>query len=165
LLDLDDQWDLEFGTSNVMLREISRMKEHTGRTQTKKAWLLDMYDMLLEKVEIVEEMPTQLHFSLYDPNDLKRQVEAILPHEEDVNHICHAILGNWDRFITTDKESILAHADRLKSVGIIATSPLKFLESQFMPLGVLLRTLHGPQTSVYDVAKWWIHQIRDVTEE
>jgi len=164
LLDLDDQWDLEFGTSAVMHHEISRMKEQTSHTEMKKTWLLDMYDMLTEKAEVVEETATQLSLPLYDPDGLKRKVGAILPDEEDVNHVCQAILGNWDRFITTDRKTVLAHTAKLKSVGITAASPLTFLESEFMPLPTLIRTLHGAQASPFEEAKRWLQQIRGLAE-
>src|SRR3990172_6605268 len=46
LLDLDDQWELELGTSKVTLQEISRFRAAGTRAHEKKTFLEDISDML-----------------------------------------------------------------------------------------------------------------------
>jgi len=158
LLDLDDQWDLEFGTSSVARQEIDAFPERSDHHSHKKASLLELYEQIKTKAVLAEMSPI--------PISLRTRIAAILPahkgKQADMVHICQAILGGWDRFITTDRDSILAYADELRDAGIIVASPLSFIESQFMPMDVLVRTLHGSWTSVDDVVQSWLGQIRDM---
>jgi hypothetical protein len=161
LLDHDDQWDLEFGTSSMMHQEIDGIPDRSSHHRRKKTWLLELYELIMTKSASVEMLPI--------PNSLRTSVTAILPthkgKEGDVVHICQAILGGWDRFITTDRDSILNHADELRDVGIIVASPLSFLENQFMQIDMLVRTLHGSWTSSDGIVQSWIDQIRNMIHE
>lgn len=78
--------------------------------------------------------------------------------------MCQAVLGGWDYFITTDFHSILARAEYLKPIGIIAISPRAFVEDNFMTLEQLVRTLHGSWKSLRDIEKSWIREIKASVE-
>lgn len=155
LLDLDDQWNLTFGTSPVMSREIAQTKERCDALIKKKGWLFDFFHMLEEKPKLVDR-------SLL-PRDLVSRLERIVPSHPgkagDVEHLAYAALGRWDAFITTDRRTILAHADELRKEGIEVASPLGLLERTFMPLDQLVRTLHGSWTTVAEVIEGWLAEI------
>jgi len=155
MLDLDDQWNLTFGTSPVMSREIARMRERCNALVKKKEWLLDFYNMLEEKPKVVAPR-------LF-PRDLISKLERLVPEhrgkDEDVEHLAYAILGRWDAFITTDKKTILAHREKFRKVGVEVASPLQFLKDAFMPLDQLVRTLHGSWTTLADVIDGWLREI------
>ena len=165
LLDLDDQWELEFGTSEVTLREISNFRAAGPQAHEKKAFLEDiseaLYDNYLDKCK-GESGPIA--------PDLNRQVCELLGHESDSMQICQAIQGRWEFFITTDFRTILVHDASLEELvfkthgyqaklwprgswepvveklGIKARSPLQFLEQYLLPLPTLIRTLYGSWT-------------------
>lgn len=155
LLDLDDQWNLTFGTSAVMNREIACIKERCGALIEKKTWLLEFCHMLEEKPKAVN--PGLL------PRDLISKFKRILPDhagkDEDIAHLIYAAVGHWDAFITTDRKTILSHSEELRQVGIEVASPLHFLEGAFMSLDQLVRTLHGSWTTVADVIDGWLVDI------
>jgi hypothetical protein len=165
LLDLDDQWELEFGTSEVTLQEIAKFRAAATHALEKKAFLEDISDTLytnyLEKCQI-ESGPIA-------PNLFQRARE-LLGHESDTMQICQAIQGGWEYFITTDFRTILLHQESLEELvlkthgyqgklwpqgawepvveilGIKARSPLQFLEHYLLPLPTLIRTLYGSWT-------------------
>lgn len=165
LLDLDDQWELEFGTSIETLREISRFRAADIRAQEKKAFLEDISDLLysnfLEKCR-AESGPIS--------PDLVQRVRNLIGQESDAMQISQAIQGGWEFFITTDFRTILIHQSSLEEVnfkthgyqrklwpqgewepvvetlGIKARSPLQFLEQYLLPLPTLIRTLYGSWT-------------------
>jgi len=155
MLDLDDQWNLTFGTSPVMILEIARMKERSNALDNKKDWLLNFYDMLGKKPKAVDPR-------LF-PRDLISKLNHFVPEhrgkDEDVEHLAYAVLGRWDAFITTDQKTILAHREKLLQVGIEVASPRNFIEDAFMPLDQLVRTLHGSWTTVADVIDGWLTEI------
>jgi hypothetical protein len=139
LLDLDDQWELEFGTANALKEEIERMAAISSIAEGKKSMMYDMYRLLIQNTHFVEPIPI--------PDYLYETVRRILPHKKgkdgDIKHICQALLGNWEFFLTTDFKSIINHTESLHSLGITVTSPLDFIENNFMTLEQLIRTLHG----------------------
>jgi len=165
LLDLDDQWELEFGTSNATLDEISRFQAIGTHAYEKKAFLEDIADTLysnfLKKCK-AESMPIV--------PDLLQRARKLLGDEGDAMQICQAVQGGWEFFITTDFRTILVHESSLEEIvfktceyqrklwpqgewepvveklGIKARSPLQFLEQYLLPLPVLIRTLHGSWT-------------------
>ncbi len=165
LLDLDDQWELEFGTSEVTLQEIARFRALGTQAQEKKAFLEDISDALyknfLEKCK-VESRPIT--------SDLFQRVRDLLDQENDSMQICQAIQGGWEFFITTDFRTILVHQSSLEELvfkthgyqgklwrqgtwepiveklGIKVRSPLQFLEQYLLPLPTLIRTLYGSWT-------------------
>jgi len=165
LLDLDDQWELEFGTSEATLDEISRFQVRGRNAYEKKAFLEDIADTLyfnfLAKPEIVS-MPIV-------PNLLQR-ARKLLGHEGDAMQICQAVQGGWEFFITTDFRTVLTHQSSIEGIvfrrrdyqgklwpqgewepvvgerGIKVRSPLQFLEQYLLPLPVLIRTLYGSWT-------------------
>jgi hypothetical protein len=49
LLDLDDQWELEFGTSQITMQEIGRCIPHNMHTREKKTFLEDMFENLYKQ--------------------------------------------------------------------------------------------------------------------
>jgi len=162
LLDLDDQWELEFGTSELTLWEISRFQAIAIDAHEKKVFLEDISDRLysnfLEKCK-VESMPIA-------PKLLQR-ARKLLRHEGDAMQICRAIQDGWEFFMTTDFRTILVRQASLEEIifkshgyqgklwpeggrepvveklGIKARSPLQFLEEYLLPLPMLIRTLYG----------------------
>lgn len=152
LLDLDDQWELEFGSSPLMQDELKSMSIHSALRREKKSTMLQVYDLLAKKTLFPDLLPV--------PEHLLKKVSKVLPDREDVEHVCQAIVGGWGYFITTDFHSILAHTEHLKPIGIIATSPRAFIEDNFMTLEQVVRTLHGSWTSLRDIEKSWINEIK-----
>ncbi len=163
LLDLNDQWELEFGTSETTLQEISRFRATGTPAREKESFLDDiastLFENFLEKFK-AESKPIS-------PQLLQR-VRSLLGHEADSMQICQAIQGGWEFFITTDFSTILVHQSALEELvfkthgyqgmlwpqgawepvverpGIKARSPLQFLEQDLsLPLPLLLRTLYG----------------------
>lgn len=110
LLDLDDQWKIEFGSSPIMRDQLKNMHICSGLAREKKSTMLQTYDFLAEKTLFLELLPI--------PGRLIRKVSKVLPDRKDVEHVCQVVLGRWDYFITTDSHSILAHAQQLKPLGI-----------------------------------------------
>lgn len=152
LLDLDDQWELEFGSSPIMQEELRSMPIRSIHEREKKSSMLKTYDLLTEKTRFPKLLPV--------PEYLLRKVSKALPDRKDVEHVCQVVLGGWNYFITTDFKTILCRAEHLKSIGIIAISPRAFVEDNFMTLEQLVRTLHGSWTSLEDVVKSWINEIK-----
>ncbi|HUV02300.1 MAG TPA: hypothetical protein VMW67_02460 [Desulfobacteria bacterium] len=144
LLDLDDQWELELGSSVVVRDELENMGIRSALAREKKGSMLQTYGFLAEKI--------QPHNLLPVPKSLLKEVSQVLPERNDVEHVCQAVLGRWDYFITTDFKTILIHTEQLKPLGIIAVSPRDFVENNFMTLEQLVRTLHGSWTNLEDVA-------------
>ena len=145
LLDLDEQWQLEFGTSQVMKGEIHRIRAISSPPVHKKSVLLDICDLLLEKAQLTEHTRA--------PAELRDEVSRTIPHQRDVDHVCSAIMGKWDYLITTDFEGILGHRGSLQLLGIAAASPREFIERHFIPLETLVRTLHGSWTTLQTVVE------------
>jgi hypothetical protein len=152
LLDLDDQWELEFGSSHVMREELKNMRIRAALAREKKGTMLQMYDLLEEKIISYELLTC--------PESLLKEISKILPGRKDIEHVCQAVLGRWDYFITTDRGSILKHAEQLKPLGIVATSPRAFVEDNFLTLEELVRTLHGSWTNLEDVVNSWVNEIQ-----
>lgn len=163
LLDLDDQWELEFGTSETTLQEISRFRATGTPAREKKSFLEDiastLFENFLEKFK-AESKPIS--------PQLLQEVRGLLGHEADSMQICQAIQGGWEFFITTDFRTILVHQSALEEIvlkkygyqgmlwpqgtwepvgerlGIKARSPLQFLERDLLlSLPLLIRTLYG----------------------
>lgn len=154
LLDLDDQWDLEFGSSPIMIEEIDkRWRDKSMVAEEKKNFLNMVYDLLMGKVPSQEMIPV--------PQTLFRQVASVLPHRKDAEHVCQAALGQWDFFVTTDFRSVLDNASRLEALGIHAISPRSFVEGNFLTLDQLVRTLHGSWVSLDSVVEDWISNIEE----
>ena len=152
LLDLDNEWGLEFGSSPVMRDELENMPIRSALAGEKKGAMLQMYDLLAEKVKSYGLLPVS--------ESLLKQVSQILPDRKDIEHVCQAVLGKWNYFITTDFRSILLHTEQLKTLGIIAVSPRAFVEGNFMTLEQLVRTLHGSWTNLRDIEKSWTSMIK-----
>lgn len=153
LLDLDDQWELEFGSSPIMQEELRKMSIHSIYAREKKSSMLKIYDLLAENTRFPKLLPV--------PQHLLKKVSNALPDRKDVEHVCQVVLGGWDYFITTDFKTILCRAEHLKSAGINAMSPRAFVEDNFMTLEQLVRTLHGSWTSLDDIVKSWVNEIKD----
>jgi hypothetical protein len=152
ILDLDNQWELEFGSSPIMQEELRSMPIRSNHAREKKSSMLKIYDLLAEKTRFPKLLPV--------PEHLLKRVSKALPDKKDVEHVCQVVLGGWDYFITTDFKTILCRAEHLKSIGIIAISPRAFVEGNFMTLEQLVRTLQGSWTSLEDVVKSWINEIK-----
>jgi hypothetical protein len=61
LLDLSDQWDLEFGSSVIMREELENIRAHSVLAKEKKSSLQQMYDLLIEKTLFPELLPVPEH--------------------------------------------------------------------------------------------------------
>jgi hypothetical protein len=152
LLDLNDQWALEFGSSPILEEELLRIPTESLHAQSKKNTLLGVHTVLLDNTNFCKLQPV--------PIDLFNQIQTTFPHRKDIEHICQAILGGWDFFITTDFKSILTRSKRRKLHGITTISPNQFLEDNFMTLEQLIRTFHGPWTTLEDVVDSWVDAIQ-----
>ena len=163
LLDLDDQWELEFGTSQITLQEIDRFIPRNIHAREKKTFLEDMFEELYKQFARkcrIESRPIAL---------LSQRVINILGPVNDAFHICQAIQAGYDFFVTTDFRTILNHSSQLEKLmvrteyqaklwphgewepievilGVKVCSPLQFLEETFMPLPILIRTMYGSWT-------------------
>jgi hypothetical protein len=164
LLDLDDQWELEFGTSQITMQEIDGFIPDNMYTREKKTFLKDMFEELYKQFAKkcrIESHPIAL--------SLAQRVVSILGPVNDALHIWQAIQAGYDFFVTTDFRTILNHGSQLEKLmvrteyhaklwpkgewepvveilGIKVRSPLQFLEGTFMPLPTLIRTMYGPWT-------------------
>lgn len=160
LLDLNEQWELEFGTAHTTKEEIESMTAISLIAEGKKSIMFDMYRLLIQNTHFVEPIPI--------PDYLYESVRKILPRKKgkdgDIKHICQALLGNWEFFLTTDFKSILNHAEILHSLGLTVTSPLNLIENNFMTLEQLIRTLHGSWTTLGEVVDSWVKAIQGATQ-
>ena len=164
LFDLDDQWELEFGTSQITMQEIDRFIPRNMHAREKKTFLEHMFEKLYKQFAKkcrIESRP--IAFSL------SQRVVNILGPENDALHICQAIQAGYNFFVTTDFRTILNHSSQLEKLmvrteyqakfwpqgewepiveilGIKVRSPLQFLEETFMPLPTLIRTMYGSWT-------------------
>ena len=165
LLDLDDQWELEFGTSEVALQEIAKFRPQEQIACEKKSFLEEVYEELARKCK-PELGPVSA--------GLIQRVNELLGPGYDSLHLCRAIQGGWEFFITTDFRTILDKQDAvqeldeliirrhgyqgklwpqgawepiLEKFSIKARSLLQFLEENLMPLPTLIRTLYGSWTN------------------
>jgi len=166
LLDLDDQWELEFGTSEIAMKEIARFHPQEPIAHEKKRFLEEVYEKLTRRCR-TESGPI--------PSELVRRMQALFGPGYDSLHLCYAIQGGWEFFITTDFRTILdkQHAVQkleelakrrygyqaklwsqgvwepvVEKVGIKARSPLQFLEENILPLPTVICALHGSWTNV-----------------
>ena len=151
LLNLDDQWELEFGSSPLLQEEIRNMRNSTLFLKKKKSTMMQLFDLLAEKPRFPKMLPV--------PDHLREGVSKVLHDRKDIEHVCQAVLGRWDYFITTDFRSILVHAAKLKPLGLDATSPRKFMEDNFLTLEEVVRTLHGSWTALEDIVRSWVNDI------
>jgi hypothetical protein len=161
LLNLDDQWELEFGTSDTTLKEISKFIPNDQLAQEKMNFLLVLYHELSQNWQINSEPVSK---------ELIEVINEFLGSGNDALHIGRAMQNKWDFFITTDFKTIL---DNKKAVnefehlvlkefgyqgrflpnvtwepieecyGIKIRSPLQFLNEISLPLPTLLKTVHG----------------------
>jgi len=166
LLDLDDQWELEFGTSEITLQEITRFLPQERIAREKKSFLEEVYEELTRECR-VESGPVS--------PELVQRLNALFGPGYDPLHLCYAMQGRWEFFITTDFRTILdkQHAVQeleelitrrygyqgklwpqgawqpvVEKLGIKARSPLQFLEENILPLPKVIRTLYGSWTNV-----------------
>ena len=142
LLDLDNEWELEFVTSLIMREEIKKYQNSHKFNPELYSYLLNFYDMLMEKVEFIP-------FNI--GKESIREIKRIGLKETDSTHIGHARKLKCDFFITTDKNTIIKHKDKLEKFGIKVRLPSKFIEENFTDLNTLIRALYGSWTSSEEV--------------
>ncbi|MBM4039495.1 MAG: hypothetical protein FJ290_13365 [Planctomycetes bacterium] len=165
VLDLDDQWDLTFGTSGETLEEIRRYQPKNSLCAAKKSFLEQMQNELFENfVRKCEAVPNRR------PSDVLRRIESVVGAGPDAMHLYSAIVAGWDFFITTDFQTIIRRREELERAFatiygkqlfiafgephyrscadpvIRIASPLEFIEKHFMPFETLIRTLYGSWT-------------------
>ncbi len=165
LLNLDDQWELEFGTSEIALQEIAKFYPKEQIAREKKSFLEEVYEELTRKCK-----PELGSVS----SELAQRVNELLGPGHDSLHLCRAIQGGWDFFITTDFRTVLDKQDAIQALEELVTkrhgyqgklwpqgawepivekfsikvrSPLQFLKENLLPLPTLIRTLYGPWTN------------------
>lgn len=148
LLDLDDQWELVFGTSGSTLQEIEKIQPREQAVHEKKNFLEDVYHELSQNWHIFSE-PVVVSKSV------ERIVHKYFGPDYDPIHIYRAIQNGWEFFITTDFKTIInEYVDMEKQDKNILDryiklrSPLQFLEENLLSLPTLIRTLHGSWTDV-----------------
>jgi hypothetical protein len=164
ILNLDDQWELEFGTSEITLQELRRLNPSDQLAQEKMIFLEEVYQKLSQNWPIDSE--PVLH-------ELIEVINGLLGPGNDAIHIGLAMQNKWDLFITTDFKTILNKHEAInklehivlkefgyqgrflpnvtwepimESFGIKIRSPMQFLNEYFLPLPTLLKTLHGSWT-------------------
>lgn len=169
ILDLDREWELQFGTSDATLAEIARFRATDVLANSKKTFLMD----LAEELHTVFASQQTIDTSTPEKQILCR-VEALFGRGYDSLHLARAICGGWDYFISTDFRSVLDNQNAVfalerllvarhghqkllwpqgaaeaveRTWGIRACSPLQFLDRiGELPLASLVRHLHGSWT-------------------
>lgn len=168
ILNLDDQWELEFGTSEITLQEIRKFQPYEEIAQEKKIFLEQLYQKLSQNWQPASKPVSQ---------ELVERIDQLFGPGYDSKHICHAIQNEWNFFITTDFRTILDNQDSIlqlenlvlreldyqgrlfpnatwepiaESYKIKIRSPLQFLEENLIALPTLIRTLHGSWTDLDD---------------
>jgi hypothetical protein len=165
LLDLDDQWELLFGTSDETMAEIRRYHPHDSFSADKRSFLERMQtDLFQNFTRKVQAVPNR------QPSGVFRRIESVLGSCPDAVHLYSAIIAGWDFFITTDFRTIIKRRAELERAFptteerqlfmpferppaesgagpvICIASPLEFVEEHFMPIEALIRTLYGSWT-------------------
>ncbi|WP_420629284.1 hypothetical protein [Candidatus Leptofilum sp.] len=141
LLNLDDQWQLIFGTSETTLNEIKNFSPIGHIAHEKRAFLERAYCELSKNWESSSEPVSDA---------IVARVNSLFGPGYDSTHICRAIQNRWDFFLTTDFKTILNNLVAVREIEnkIKIRSPLQFLEENLLPLSTLIRTLHGSWTDI-----------------
>lgn len=141
LLNLDDEWQLTFGTSETTLNEITNFRPVGRMAQEKRAFLDKVYSALSENWESSSEPVSDA---------VVTRISNFFGPGYDSTHIGHAIQNRWDFFITTDFKTILDNMIAVREIetDIKIRSPLQFLEENLLPFPTLIRTLHGSWTDI-----------------
>ncbi|MBI2652069.1 hypothetical protein HYX00_01270 [Candidatus Woesearchaeota archaeon] len=134
LLDLDNEWELEFLTSPMMKEEINKYQNSRKFNLELYSYLLNFYNMLIEKIEF-----TPLNIG----KESIKEIKLIGLKEIDTLHICHARKLKCNFFITTDKNTIIKYKNKLEKFGIKVRLPSEFIEENFINLNTLIRALYG----------------------
>lgn len=142
ILDLDLQWELEFGTSEIALLEISKIQSFQTLVQDKKTFLIDLFEQLSRECEAIS---SPIDESLY------KKISGLFGSSVDASHLCRAIQGNWDIFLTTDFKTILDNEYAVEKTesrfSMKIRNPLTFIEKEFsLPLTTIVTTLYGNWT-------------------
>ena len=142
LLDLSDQWELEFVTGESARREISKWRPKSPAEEEKLAFLEDMFAMLQANLPPEGAAPARLRPDASTWLKNQRILDRL-----DAEHVAEAVRFDCNLFVTTDFETILDRLDNRRlqvgGSGIDCLSPLEFLEKTFVDMPMLVRTLYG----------------------
>jgi hypothetical protein len=113
-----------------------------------------MTEMFLQDTYALMSEICRIETGSIDPA-LARRVARVVGKGQDPLHLCQAVQGGWEFFITTDFKTILGLKRELepiieKEFGIKVRSPLNFLEENLLDLPLLIRTLYGSWTDPKD---------------
>lgn len=150
LLDLDKEWNLVFGTSKLMKKEIEKIRSAKDYYRQKRLSLETFYDTLEQlSSRRFEKDKAKNKLSKEKKEWLRKELTRIVVDKDDVEHLIEFADSGWDVFLTLDTKHILRKREMLREIGLNVCGPLEFLISF---LGVnngeealkLLRTaLHG----------------------
>lgn len=150
LLDLDKEWNLVFGTSKLMKREIEKIKTCKDYYRQKRPSLETFYDTLEHlSSNRFEKDKAKNKLSKEKKEWLRKELTIIVVDEDDVEHLIEFAESNWDVFLTLDTKHILKKRKMLREIGLNVCSPLEFLRSFLCvnsgeeALNLLRTTLHG----------------------
>ena len=154
LMDLDDEWDIIFGTSNMMKKENIDDFEKSSNDTDKLDFLSLFYELLVNKTQIT-------HIKDLENNGLFKRLRGIGIEHKDAIHLAEAKIGQWDYFITLD-DDILKKRNAIKfTIGLKVRNPSEFIHDFLkyhsidkehpMDMGTLIRALHGSWVCKEDV--------------
>jgi len=150
LLDLDKEWNLVFGTSKLMKREIEKIKMCKDYYRQKRPSLETFYDALEQlSSNRFKKDKARNKLSKEKKEWLRKELARIVVDEDDVEHVIEFAESSWDVFLTLDTKHILKKRKMLREIGLNVCSPLEFLRSFLCvnsgeeALNLLRTTLHG----------------------
>jgi len=160
LLDLDKEWNLVFGTSKLMKREIEKIRSDKDYYRQKHRSLKRFFDILEQlSSRRFEKDKAKNKLSKEKREWLRKELTRIVVDEDDVEHLIEFAESGWDVFLTLDREHILKKREMLREIGLNVCSPLQFLRS-FLgvnsgeeALKVLRTALHGSWASNFVIEK------------
>ncbi len=141
----EEQWDMNFGTSQFTKEEIDRINPERDPEYYKEK-VPDLYLAFetfrelssdqFERDKRANKMPDAQEATL------KRALLRRVGDPDDVRHLLEFKNSGWEIFLTIDWEHVLSNRRALANLGLCVTSPLDLLES-ILPLDTVIRTLHG----------------------
>ena len=152
LLDLDKEWNLIFGTSKLMKKEVDKIRiEKNFDYYAQKLPSLKRFYNALEQLSSrrFEEDKAKNKLCKGKKERLRKKLTRIVVDEHDVEHIIEFAESGWDAFLTLDNKHILKKKKDLKKIGLKVCSPLEFLKSflgvntEEEALKLLKTALHG----------------------
>lgn len=157
ILDLDDEWELVFGTSYMMKKEnIDDFKKIEDRDDEKIAFLEDFFNSLQKKAQVPQIKDLKC-------NELVKKIRKLGIDEKDAIHLAEATIGKSDYFITMDNDFInkknKTKRNKLEDLaGLKIRTPYQFVE-EIIGLKRLVTALHGSWVSEEKILNLMIEDI------